>query len=109
MNIYVPPIISIRPAAVSCISAFRALQFQFYVIDCPWFDRGFCSFLAPSFVGSMEYGDHVYFFFRETAVEYINCGKVRVSAVHGTGTGGSRGSLWCPRVPAPCVITVVVF
>ena len=26
----------------------------------------------------MEYGDHVYFFFRETAVEYINCGKVRV-------------------------------
>ena len=25
----------------------------------------------------MEYGEHVYFFFRETAVEYINCGKVR--------------------------------
>ncbi len=33
-------------------------------------------FLAPQFVGSVESEDHVYFFFRETAVEYINCGKV---------------------------------
>ena len=24
----------------------------------------------------MEDSDHVYFFFRESAVEYINCGKV---------------------------------
>ncbi|KAF0289647.1 Semaphorin-1A [Amphibalanus amphitrite] len=36
---------------------------------------------APSFVGSMDYGDHVYFFFRETAVEYINCGKRSYSRV----------------------------
>jgi hypothetical protein len=31
---------------------------------------------APNFVSSMTQGDFVYFFFRETAVEYINCGKV---------------------------------
>ena len=30
----------------------------------------------PDFVNSFEYKDHVYFFFREAAVEYINCGKV---------------------------------
>ncbi|XP_035740718.1 semaphorin-5A-like isoform X1 [Vespa mandarinia] len=29
----------------------------------------------PQFVGSFETEDHVYFLFRETAVEYINCGK----------------------------------
>ena len=37
----------------------------------------FISFIsAPNFVSSMTQGDFVYFFFRETAVEYINCGKV---------------------------------
>ncbi|XP_037082709.1 semaphorin-1A-like isoform X1 [Pollicipes pollicipes] len=47
---------------------------------------------APSFVGSMEHGDHVYFFFRETAVEYINCGKraySRVARVCKKDRGGS--------------------
>lgn len=34
------------------------------------------SVTAPNFVHSMADGDYVYFFFRETAVEYINCGKV---------------------------------
>lgn len=34
-------------------------------------------FAAPNFVSSFTQGDFVYFFFRETAVEYINCGKVR--------------------------------
>ncbi|KAK0086292.1 hypothetical protein PV325_003438 [Microctonus aethiopoides] len=29
----------------------------------------------PQFVGSFETEDHVYFLFREIAVEYINCGK----------------------------------
>lgn len=33
-------------------------------------------FSAPNFVGSFTFGDFVYFFFRETAVEFINCGKV---------------------------------
>ena len=33
-------------------------------------------FLGPDFVTSVEDGDYVYFFFREQAVEYINCGKV---------------------------------
>jgi semaphorin 6 len=36
----------------------------------------FCFISAPNFVSSMTQGDFVYFFFRETAVEYINCGKV---------------------------------
>lgn len=36
-------------------------------------------FLAPDFVGSMTQNDFVYFFFRETAVEYINCGKVNIT------------------------------
>ncbi|KAL1513542.1 hypothetical protein ABEB36_002943 [Hypothenemus hampei] len=36
---------------------------------------------APDFVGSMTQGDYVYFFFRETAVEYINCGKAVYSRV----------------------------
>ncbi|XP_077284317.1 semaphorin 1a isoform X2 [Arctopsyche grandis] len=35
----------------------------------------------PNFVGSMAQGEHVYFFFRETAVEYINCGKSVFSRV----------------------------
>lgn len=36
---------------------------------------------APDFVSSMTHGDFVYFFFRETAVEYINCGKTVYSRV----------------------------
>lgn len=37
--------------------------------------------LAPNFVSSLTYGDYIYFFFRETAVEYMNCGKVIYSRV----------------------------
>ena len=29
----------------------------------------------------MEDSDHVYFFFRESAVEYINCGKVNIKEI----------------------------
>ncbi len=32
---------------------------------------------APNFVSSMQYGDFVFFFFRETSQEFTNCGKVR--------------------------------
>ena len=35
----------------------------------------------PDFVGSYEIGDHVYFFFREVAAEYMNCGKAVYSRV----------------------------
>ena len=35
----------------------------------------------PNFVNSLQSEDHVYFFFRETAVEYINCGKKIYSRV----------------------------
>lgn len=33
-------------------------------------------FIDPNFVSSLEYKDYIFFFFREIAVEYINCGKV---------------------------------
>ncbi|KAI4488699.1 hypothetical protein M0802_011369 [Mischocyttarus mexicanus] len=31
---------------------------------------------GPNFVSSFAYEDYVFFFYRETAVEYMNCGKV---------------------------------
>ena len=37
--------------------------------------------LAPDFVSTLEDNDHVYFFFRESAVEHINCGKVSYSCI----------------------------
>lgn len=46
---------------------------------------------APNFVHSFHHKDHVYFFFRETAVEYINCGKAifsRVARVCTSDRGG---------------------
>ncbi|OTF75565.1 hypothetical protein BLA29_010370 [Euroglyphus maynei] len=42
--------------------------------DSKWLDK-------PNFVGSFDIGDYVYFFFRESAVEYINCGKAIYSRV----------------------------
>ncbi|XP_076334612.1 LOW QUALITY PROTEIN: semaphorin-1A-like [Tachypleus tridentatus] len=36
---------------------------------------------SPNFVSSLHHEDYVYFFFRETAVEYINCGKTVYSRV----------------------------
>lgn len=36
----------------------------------------FIVFIDPNFVSSLEYKDYIFFFFREIAVEYINCGKV---------------------------------
>jgi Sema domain len=47
----------------------------------------------PNFVGSFDMGEYVYFFFRETAVEYINCGKnifSRVGRVCKKDTGGKN-------------------
>ncbi|XP_052743584.1 semaphorin-1A [Bicyclus anynana] len=35
----------------------------------------------PSFVGAVSSTSHVYFFYRETAVEYMNCGKAVYSRV----------------------------
>ena len=32
----------------------------------------------PHFVSSLEDDKHVYFFFRESAVEFMNCGKVKI-------------------------------
>jgi len=47
----------------------------------------------PDFVGSYEIGDYVYFFFREIAVEYMNCGKAvysRIARVCKRDTGGKN-------------------
>ncbi|KAL6262936.1 hypothetical protein P5V15_005724 [Pogonomyrmex californicus] len=49
----------------------------------------------PQFVGSFETEDHVYFLFRESAVEYINCGKKiysRIARVCKNDRGG--GETW---------------
>ena len=48
---------------------------------------------------SFEVGEHVYFFFRETAVEYINCGKAVYSRVARFGlTRPSWGALGVCRL-----------
>ncbi|XP_055603585.1 semaphorin-5A [Uranotaenia lowii] len=47
----------------------------------------------PHFVGSFENGDFIYFLFRESAVEYINCGKIvysRIARVCKNDPGGSH-------------------
>ncbi|CAL4114259.1 unnamed protein product, partial [Meganyctiphanes norvegica] len=47
---------------------------------------------APDFVHSFDFGDFVFFFFRETATEYMNCGKrvySRVARVCKDDKGGS--------------------
>nr|CAH7717572.1 unnamed protein product [Callosobruchus chinensis] len=51
---------------------------------------------APNFVSSLTYGDYIYFFYRETAVEYMNCGKViysRVARVCKHDKGGPHQSI----------------
>ena len=40
------------------------------------YEYNWTSVAEPDFVSVYEIGDYVYFFFRETAVEFINCGKV---------------------------------
>lgn len=50
-------------------------------------------FSEPQFVGSYDIGQYVLFFYRETAVEYINCGKnvySRVARVCKRDTGGKN-------------------
>jgi len=51
---------------------------------------------APNFVSSMAEGDFVYFFFRETAIEYTNCGKAVYSRVGRVckKDNGSRNNRW---------------
>nr|CAD7462832.1 unnamed protein product [Timema tahoe] len=47
----------------------------------------------PNFVGTFDIGPYVFFFFREMAVEYINCGKSvysRVARVCKKDTGGKN-------------------
>ncbi|GBL76746.1 Semaphorin-1A [Araneus ventricosus] len=46
---------------------------------------------APNFVSSVHHGEFAYFFFRETAVEYINCGKAVYSRVARVCTNDKGG------------------
>jgi chondroitin sulfate proteoglycan 4 len=46
----------------------------------------------PQFVGSFETSSYVYFLFRESAVEYINCGKVRDTVTDNFGSLTSAAS-----------------
>ncbi|XP_022692617.1 semaphorin-1A-like isoform X2 [Varroa jacobsoni] len=46
---------------------------------------------APQFVSSMHLGQFVYFFFRENAVEFINCGKAVYSRVARVCTNDQGG------------------
>lgn len=38
-------------------------------------------FLEPYFVQAVDYGNYIYFFFREIAVEYNSMGKVRAKTL----------------------------
>ncbi|XP_065333548.1 semaphorin-1A-like isoform X8 [Cloeon dipterum] len=54
---------------------------------------------TPNFVNSFAYKDYVFFFFREIAVEYINCGKAMFSRVarvckHDKGGPHQFGDRW---------------
>jgi hypothetical protein len=51
---------------------------------------------APDFVSGLSDDDYVYFFFREQAVEYINCGKVRTEK-HITDDIGPKRAATCQR------------
>ena len=46
--------------------------------------------IEPDFVSSIEDEEYVYFFFRESAVEHINCGKVTMSSIIKLGCICSR-------------------
>lgn len=54
---------------------FALMLKEFIVYDCVY-PMAFIS-VEPDFVSSYEISDYIYFFFRETAIEYINCGKVQ--------------------------------
>ena len=55
-----------------------------YVYVCSYF------IIEPDFVSSIEDEEYVYFFFRESAVEHINCGKVTKSSIIKSGCICSR-------------------
>ncbi|XP_041972853.1 semaphorin-2A-like isoform X2 [Aricia agestis] len=66
--------------------------------DSKWLDK-------THFVGSFDVGEYVLFFFRETAVEFMNCGKAvysRVARVCKNDTGGKNilGQNWATYLKA---------
>ena len=61
---------------------FKQLNCKYYISYAPFLTKSlFCYlflffYIAPDFVNALEDENHIYFFFREAAVEHINCGKV---------------------------------
>ena len=89
------------------------VRHQLYSATATCFHRGDCSSVRrsplttvdgdssqlnfPVFVHSFEYGDFVFFFFRERAVEFMNCGKrivSRVARVCKNDRGGPKKRVW---------------
>lgn len=65
----------------------------------------FCSIKSePNFVGSFDIGEFVYFFFRESAVEYINCGKNIYSRVARVCKVSALHSYWLLLIFVPFVL-----
>ena len=61
-----------------------------------YFSRSRSRLAAPNFVSSFRYGEHVYFLFKEIAIEHINCGKTvysRVARVCINDAGGPTRAL----------------
>jgi len=64
-----------RPYKAACRAPVITYRLTFYLFT-DSIRRCAVYVVEPNFVSSYEVGDYVYVFFRETAVEYINCGKV---------------------------------
>ena len=61
-----------------------------YIYICLYFYIFSYFIIEPDFVSSIEDEEYVYFFFRESAVEHINCGKVIMSSIIKLGCICSR-------------------
>ena len=56
---------------------FKQLNCKYYISYVSFLTKSlFFFYIAPDFVNALEDENHIYFFFREAAVEHINCGKV---------------------------------
>ena len=58
---------------------FKQLNCKYYISYASFLTKSLffsSTYIAPDFVNALEDENHIYFFFREAAVEHINCGKV---------------------------------
>ena len=69
------------PTYLTFFSNYLAAVYFIVLVYCEFNSCSWHFFTAPNFVNALTLGDFVYFFFRETAVEYINCGKVNFAVL----------------------------